>query len=320
MPYLPVFVLLFLPFTLFDFTSSYIIWLSLQLGMFLFYLRHFPKAFGERASTFRILQWGICIPLIANLYLGQINAFLVVLFGEFVLALSRGKKRVSGLWLSTLLIKPHTLILLIPGLLVSQNWSLLAGFAIGSGVIIGASHLLAGFQGLASMLRLTYQFAGPLIQTASGMMNWRALALNLEAIIPPWTAWLIAGVGAIVIFGVVLRRGRHWRFRSSTQLVLLAVVTGFGTFIVSWHSHFYMLILLVPLLLYLDTRKVLTPNQLTAWLLGPPVIYISVHLLNPDLKHNLFGMGMLALNIWMLFSILKRPWDPISVGDYSGKN
>ena len=38
MPYLPLYVILFLPFTLVEFTASYFIWLSLQLGIFLYYL------------------------------------------------------------------------------------------------------------------------------------------------------------------------------------------------------------------------------------------------------------------------------------------
>jgi hypothetical protein len=309
MPYLPVYVLLFIPFTLFDFTSSYIVWISLQLGMFFFYLRHFPRALGERASTFRILQWGICIPLIVNLYLGQINALLAMLLGEFVIALSRRKKRTSGIWLSTLLIKPHVLILLVPGLLVSQNWTVLAGFAIGSVVILSASLVLAGVQGLASEIQLTYQFAGTLIQMPSGMMNWRSLALNLQAMIPAWIGWLIAGVGASVILVLVTRRWLNWQYKSPTQLVLHLVVTFFGTLIISWHSHFYMLMLAVPLLLYLDTRKVLLPYQLSAWLLGPPVTYAAAHLVSSSYERNLFGMGMLALNLLMLFSTLKRSWD-----------
>jgi len=306
MPYFPVYVLLFWPFTLLDFTSSYILWLSLQLGMFLLYLWRFSKALGESAGLFRILQWGFCIPLVVNLYLGQINALLVILLGEFIIALSRGKKQTSGLWLSTLLVKPHMLILLVPGLLVSQNWSVLAGFMIGSVVIVGTSFLLAGVKGLASMLQLTFQFAGPLIQMPSGMMNWRALALNLGKVIPDWIGWLLAGVGAVVIFVLVMRRWRNPPFRSPTQLVWLVTITIFGTFILSWHAHFYMLMLVVPMLVYLDIMRVLTPSQLGAWMLGPPIIYAVAHLVCPALERNLFGMGMLALNVWMLLSGLKQ--------------
>ncbi len=315
MPYLPVYVLLFLPFILFDFTHSYIIWTVLQLGIFLVYLWRFAKAFGERPTLFRILQLGVCIPLIANLYVGQINALLVMLLGEFVIAFSRGKKETSGVWLSTLLMKPHTLILLIPGLLVSQNWTVLVGFVLGSVVILSASLFLIGFQGIASMIQLTYQFAGPLIQNPSGMMNLRALALNLAGVIPSWIGWMIAGVGTSVILILVLHRWLHWRYRLPTQQVLIITASAFGTFMISWHSHFYMLMLVVPLLIYLDTRNVLTPYQLGIWLLGPPLIYVFAHLVNPALERNIFGMGMLVLNIFMFLSTLKQSWESSDIRD-----
>jgi hypothetical protein len=313
MPYLPPFVIFFLPLTFLDFTTSYFIWVSLHLALFLFYLHRFSKALGARVNFYRILQWGISIPLIANLNLGQINVFLVILFGEFVLTLSRGKKLSSGFWLSTLLMKPHTVILLLPALMLSQSWQVLMGFTVGSAVVISISLLLVGFQGLASIGFLAYQFAGSLIQTAPGMMNWRALALNLEQVIPAWFAWLIFAVGTVVVFLLVMRRWSHWQHTSITQLVLLIVATGIGTFVVSWHSHFYMLILLVPLLVFLDTKHILPPNWLTAWLIGPPVIYLVAHLLNPEIERNLFGLGMLALNIFTLYVILKLLPLPILV-------
>lgn len=306
MPYLPVFVVFLLPFVLIDFTASYYIWLMLQLVVFFFYLVRFTKALGVNVSVFRVLQWGVCIPLISNLYLGQINAFLVVLLGEFLLAFSQGKEHRSGLWLSTLLIKPHVLILLIPGFILSQNWPLLLGFALGSMVVVAVSVGLAGFQGLAAMLNITFRFAGSFIQTAPGMMNFRALALNLETFIPAWISWLIAVLGMIAIFVLVLRLWLHPRINTPSEKILLIAATVLGTFVISWHSHFYMLILLSPLLLYLDLEGLLAPKLRAAWLLAPPLIYLSAHWVAPTLERPLFGLGMLALNITLLLGILRQ--------------
>jgi len=306
MPYLPFYVVFFLPFTLIEFSTSYLVWVILQMSVFLVYLVCFTRAFKSRTSIFRILQWGICIPLVANLYLGQINAFLVVFFCEFVLLAARRKNRIGGLLLSAILLKPHLLILLIPGLVLSQNWQVLLGFVAGSAAILGSSFLLAGSQGLTAMLQLTYQFAGSLITTAHGMMNWRALALNLVPYIPATAAWLISTLGMIGIAWLVLRCWLRSHPNSSEEWVRLLFLTLTGTFIVSWHSHFYMLILLVPFLVYLDARQALTPQWLAAWLLGPALLYLASHLLNPVYDRSLFGLGMLALNILMFFHAL--PW------------
>jgi hypothetical protein len=117
----------------------------------------------------------------------------------------------------------------------------------------------------------------------------------------------------MVIFGAVLRVWLRWKPSSSEQRVRLVAVTILGTFIVSWHSHFYMQMLVVPLLLYLDVHGTLAPGTRAAWLFGPPAIYAAVHLISPALESRLFGTGMLVLNTWMLLRIgrnLKPSEDP----------
>lgn len=306
MPYLPVFVVLFLPFAWVDFTASYFIWLSLQTGLFFLTLIRFSRAMGVNMSAFRLLQWGICLPLISNLYLGQINALLVWLFAEFVLAFVQNKSNRSGLWLSALLIKPHMLVLLLPGFVLRRNWSLLLGFLKGSAIILFVSIILAGFQGLAAMVDIAFQFAGSLIQTATGMMNFRSLALNLETIIPAWISWLVAFLGVILVLGLVIPIWLPQRIKASSEKILLIVITLLGTFIISWHSHFYMQMMLVPLFLYLDINGLLSQKVRFAWLCAPPIIYIGAHLLDPTLERNIFGVGMLTLNIYLFFVFILR--------------
>lgn len=306
MPYLPVFVVLFLPFAWIDFTASYFIWLSLQTGLFFLTLLRFTKALRVNMNVFPLLQWGICLPLISNLYLGQINALLVWLFAEFVLAFIHNKTNRGGLWLSALLIKPHMLVLLIPGFVLRRNWPLLFGFLEGSAIIVLGSMILAGFQGLAAMLDTAFQFTGSLIQTATGMMNFRSLALNLEMIIPAWISWLVAALGVILILGLVMRSWLHQQVTASSEKILLIAITLVGTFVISWHSHFYMQMLLVPLLLYLDLKGILPQKARLAWLCAPPIIYIGAHFLGPAFERNIFGVGMLSLNIYLFFIFIQQ--------------
>jgi hypothetical protein len=300
MPYQPVFVLLFLPMTAFGFTSGYVLWVALNLGVIYIYLLRFSKALSVSLTTFRLLQWLVCLPMITNLYLGQMNVFLMVCLAEFTLALIKGQQLRSGMWLGGLLIKPHTLVLLMPGLLLSRRWGVVRGFLSGSLVIVGGSIAISGLDGVRSSLELAVSFAGPLIQTASTMMNWRALALNLSGFIPDWIAWMMALAGmalvAVLVLYLWLRRSRQ----PEVGVVLLVLATYAGTLTVAWHSHFYLLVPLIPLLVFLDGRKILSLNVRLAWLFGPPLWYMLVYVLDPSSARNWFGLGMLALSLYLL--------------------
>lgn len=320
MPYLPVFVVFLLPFTLLDFTTSFYCWIGLQLVIFTFSLYYASKTSGQKVDTTRLLQWGFCIPLISNLYLGQINAFLALLLVAFLLAFSQEKDFLSGIWLSAFLIKPHLLILLLPGLLWRRRWSLLAGFGCGSLVILLGSIALAGFQALSAILGLTYQFAGPLIQTAHGMMNFRAFALNMSTILPAWVAWTLAGLGALLTLALAARAWILTDISSPDRKIRLGVITLVATFLLSWHSHFYMLMLLPPMLLYLDIKGLLPSQIRFAWTLGPPLVYLSVYWLNPTLERSLFGFSMLMLNIFVAILLWPGLAIPIDIGELPGSN
>ena len=307
MPYFPPFVFFFIPFTFIDFTASFIVWISLQLGGFILYLHRFSKALGIKTNGFRLIQWGFGLPLISNLYVGQINALLVVFLGEFLLSLVRGNKRSSGLWLSLLLIKPHTLVLLLPGLLLSQNWQVLFGFSLGAGIILGSSLLLTGLEGMTSIYTITTQFAGSLIQTAAGMMNFRALGLNLAKVFAPWIGWSHSRGWHDIdrLAGASPMAERPGGELHKTNFIALAA-TSLGTLIVTWHSHFYMQMLLIPMLYALDQMQILPQKTVALWLLGPSLIYIAAHLIIPEFERNIFGLSMLGLNIYTLVGILKQ--------------
>jgi hypothetical protein len=315
MPYLPLFVILFLPFTYLEFTASYLLWTGLQFGLFAFTLHRLSHwSLGARSRIFPILLWGIGLPLIANLYLGQINALLVFLFSQFALTFYQARHFGSGIWLSTMLIKPHTLILLLPGLFLGRKWGILLGFCLGAATILFSSLLLAGFSGLAAMGHLTFQFAGTLILNPAGMMNWRALGLSLGVLLPSWVGWSLAGILALGVAYLVLRQWQNRPLQKGGVIGILAV-TLLGTFIVSWHSHFYMHILLPPLLLVMDNKGLLPSDLRHSWLLGPPIFYLVVHLVAPALEGSLFGFSMLALSVFMLLRLLPLKGKPVGLLD-----
>ena len=305
MPYLPVFVLPFLPLTALDFSFSYLLFSLLNLAVLAAYLLRFCRALGLRPGLLALLEWLLCLPLLSNLSLGQVNVYLAVCLGEFILAAWRGQRLRSGLWLAAMLVKPYVLFLLLAGLLVSRGWRALAGFGAGLLAVVGSSLLLAGVEGVAASLALAGRFAGPLIQTGPAMMNWRALALNLQTLLPAWSAWAIAGLGMAVCAIAALRLWAPGP-PPDRDIILLRVLAALAaTFAISWHAHFYLHLLLLPLLLALDAA--VQPDQprlpigfLAAWAVGLPALYLAVALAGPEPARRLLGLGYLGLNLGLL--------------------
>lgn len=300
MPYLPVSMLVFLPFTFLEFTAAYYLWVILSLAALVIYLVRFTRALGENAAIIRILQWALCVPLFSNLFLGQINVLLVIFLGEFVLACEKGRYRAGGFWLGGMLLKPHLLILLLPGLVIRKNWGALLGFTLSGLVILLTSVFLAGWNGVWGSLGLAAQFSGPLIQTGPAMMNFRALAHNLEQILPELPAWTAAMCGIVLAAGFTLYLWSVRQEDSGVRWLILIIATLTATFAITWHSHFYLLTLLIPLLLALDLKGAIPPTWRWAWMIGPPIYFGMLLLAAPGWARNGFGLGMLAINLLIL--------------------
>jgi len=300
MPYLPVFVLFFLPLPLLEFTSSFYAWMALNLVVLVAYLWFFSKSLTKEVNGARLLQWVVCLPVLSNLALGQMNVFLVICLGQFLLAFLKDQPLRSGAWLGGMLLKPHTLILLLPGLVLSRNWRTLLGFVTSGILLLGLSLLMGGIGGLLASIQLALQFAGPLIQTGASMMNWRALALNLQGVFPTGLAWTLAICGmiatALCVFYFWLRKSAP----TKTGLVYLILITYLGTCVLTWHSHFYLLMPLIPIFIYLDHRGVLPVSIRAAWIFTPPLLYITVYLVNPSLARNWFGLELLVFDLALL--------------------
>ena len=303
-PYLPIFKLLFLPLPELGFTNAFAAWSLLGLLVLLLYLARFSLALSVRVEALRLAEWVVCFPVLANLFLGQINILLVVALGEFFLASRRGRPFVAGLWLAGLLIKPHVLILLLPGLLLARRWKTLLGFGLGGFTILSASLLLVGTSGLQADIAIVRSFAGPTIASLPEMMNARGLAFHLGRVLPSWTAWALAAALMIATALVVLSRWRRTPRPDRSLWLMLATLA--GTCVVAWHANLYLWMALVPFLLALDSRGDLPLAYLVIWAFGPAVVFIPVYLLNPALAQPALAMSMLAANIAVVVDAGRR--------------
>jgi hypothetical protein len=307
-PYLPVFVPLFLPLSWLDMTASYLLWDLVNLAVLVVYLHRFSIAITGRVNYFKLFQWMICFPVLANLALGQVNVLLVVFLGEFTLAFLRGRLYFSGAWAGFLLLKPHLLILVLPGLLIARRWRTLPGIVASLIVLLAASFFLAGADGMSAWWNVIRSFSEPSFISLPNMMNSRALAFNLARFIPGWAAWLavIALMVAIILSVLYL-----WaRSQLPWQFICLMLATLAGTFVLSWHANLYLWICLVPYLLVLDMEDQVPVALLGTWIYGPPAIYFLVYMFSPGLAHPALGIVMLGFNLFLLGFSARHRFSP----------
>jgi hypothetical protein len=226
-----------------------------------------------------------------NLFFSGMNVWLLIASGESLMALRKGKKLQAGLWLAGLLLKPQTLILFIPGLLLTGRTRVMAGFLIGSTLVGSLSLLLAGPSAVLGPLQVISQW--PSLYAESGM-NWRALGLNwTDAISNAETvSWLIVVTGSIVTTVAALWL---WLYRPRQELgSLLYLGTYAATCAVAWSSNIYMALpLLAPgVLLWSEDR--LPATLACFWLLFPTAVFLTLAFVrHPGVAHNVAGISML---------------------------
>ncbi len=324
--YLPAFVLLFLPLALLPPVPGFVLWTALNLAALGLYLWRFGRAVGLRdGGTFLVLAV-LSAPVFANWFFGQVSLLMLVCLGEVLLAGQRGREYRAGLWLAGLLLKPQILLLILPGLLVGRRFKVLAGFALAGVLVLGLSLLLVGPDGLLRFGQLLLAAAGvtttagPTVSAAVAtthpevMMNWRALATNLAALLPAPLAWgpAIAGMALTALAGLSL-----W-LRPAAVPSLRFDTAMLGTYAasaaVTWHAHTNLAAPLIVLLLLLHVRGTLSRAALQTWFFVPALLFAVAFFTLPAIAYNLTGLSLLALNVclvgWATWALWRRQPDP----------
>jgi len=204
----------------------------------------------------------------------------------------------SGVWAGFLLLKPHLLILLLPGLLITRSWRVLLGFIATLVFLLVGSLLLAGVDGMFAWLGVIRSFSEASFHSLPNMMNGRGLAFNLARVFTTWAAWLIAIPLMMMVAVFTLRLWKHRRLPEKFLWLMLATLA--GTFIVSWHSDLYLWICLIPFLYSLDIQGEVPTPFLGVWVFGPPVIFLLVYLVRLELAQPALAMAMLGFNLFLL--------------------
>lgn len=315
-PYLPIFIAPLLPFGLLDPMTGFVLWSVINGLFYLAYVWRLMRASRTRFDAFLGLGVFLSLPLMFNLFFGQIDIILFVALGEALIALGRDKEAAAGAWLAGLLLKPQLLVLILPGLLIQKKWRALAGFGAVALLLGAASVVLASVDGMLAWTRLVLNFAAPqgvATNFTESMMSWRALALNWNSVAPFQIGWGIAalGIGITTLAGLSL-----WFYaRASEKYLWVWLGTLAATFAVAWHSHAHTAVLLfAPMILGWQEFRSL--RVLRWWLVLPAAAFLGVvwlytplilafdsaaTLVGPAFAHIVVGAILLVLNLIILY-------------------
>ena len=326
-PYLSVFALPFSLFARIKLEYSYILWAAINYICLLFYLRFFVREItGKNIDLNVMLAFAVSIPVFFNLSYGQLNVWLGIFAGEFYRLWVKGRQFKGGLWLSGLLLKPQTLILIVPYLLIKREFKALAGFALGTSLIGGISALLMGKQGMLEMATLLAgSSSGKLASSPLRMMNWRMFALHFDNFLGTNLAMPIIIVGSLItllFFWYILQKVPGNSTQRSLFSIFAVLVT---TMLVTWHAHTSQIITALPFFAALVTEGRISKKTLNIWFLLPAVanIMILAFLIVPSFTKQppflpnipkfINGFVFFGLNYYLLANGAKnKPMDPIS--------
>jgi hypothetical protein len=321
-PYLSFFNLPFQLFAKINMETSYWIWIIINLVIFIGYLYFFTKkTLPENATKISNLNIVVIMiltfPVLQNLAYGQVAILLSICAGEFLRNALNKKPILSGLWLGGMLLKPQTLILIIPVLFLLRNWKTLLGFLYSSAVIFVTSFLLSGKTGMFSLFKTWSGFrASNSILSPGSMINWRMVGENLNSLFNTSLGWVITILGMILMIMAVYFLVKLKSSYGSPLWTITIMGVFSASLTVFWHTHYLTALILVPFLIYASINKLIAEKVTYLWVILTPMVWIGFGLIGVVtqslLKVNILGyQGMvigfsgLILNLIIILSSLK---------------
>mgnify|MGYP000502579089 CR=1 FL=1 len=273
--YLPVFVLPFQILARLPLKWSFWTWSLLCLGVFSLYIRFFSRSTALGSWSGHLLAMMLLsYPAALNLIDGQVSFFLAICIGEFLRHQMAGRPFWAGAWLGGLLLKPQTLILILPAMVIQRKWKALLGFVAVASLLLALSVGLAGVQGISRLVNLWIGCStgtGWLGNNPKYMTNWRMVGIHLSHWIPPTPAWIFAYMSMVVMLGCSLLLWRRPRPPDHPSFAVAVLGTLAATAAISWHTHVHMLVMLIPPLAYLYARGELPERMLSVWTFALPL-------------------------------------------------
>jgi Glycosyltransferase family 87 len=305
MPYLPAFVLLLEPLLLFSPMVGFVVLSAASLIGGGLYLRRFRARIGIVSPWPGTAALLLSLPMLLTVMVGQVNVLLLVSLGEGLLAFRAGRRLKAGFFLGGLLLKPQTLILFLPILFLSGEWTTLAGFGLAALGVLGLSLALAGPSGLGAMIQLLLAYPRGMPTTfPESMVNWRALGIQTSGVLGSTVATILVGIGSVATLALLYRLFHRLRRKGPEGAASATAGTYAGTCSITWHSHVHMALPLMPLVPYLSDQGILPVRACAAYLLAPTIGFSLIGItVGSGAAHNFAGLSTLVLHLWLLESL-----------------
>lgn len=311
LPYLrlPFEALLFLPLTFLSYSTAYLFWLLLNLGVViavvLFLWRHL-RPLQEFPVWLPILLALGFTPVFLTLLQGQDTILLLLFYSLACVALREGDDFRAGCWLGLGLIKPHLVLPFVAIALLRGKYKVAGGFGLVAIVLLGVSLGVAGSGFLhypGYLWELEQHTERGLVQPGDNP-NLRGLVEGFGSGLAP--SVVLVGLIAILSAGLMVwvsMRGRDKNNGASEGRIadLIFCQAVIVSLLVSYHAFAYDLsLLLVPI--FLLTRHWLERGVGPArWVLFGPVALLLCGPLFPLLwlQWHVLSLVAIVLLVWV---------------------
>ena len=256
LPYIhaPFEALVFQPFALLPYDLAYLAWLitgmaAYMAGLWILTWRFGPQNGTDRTTVFLLAQ--SFTPYMMESWLGG-NVTVIPFVGlALALALEDADHPVlGGCALALCLNKPSLLVLILPMLLLSRRFKVLAGFVAGAGALVIASSVMLGARAWTDFVEAMLRWA-QMTSTQPGLFrDWKYVDINaFSRVLPGGRSWLALSITVGVVCVALFALLRMWLVlprapRDARSLAWAAAIT--WTLVLNAYVPIYDCTLLVP--------------------------------------------------------------------------
>ncbi len=311
-PYPPIFLALFVPFTLPPAPVGFLLWSLFNLLLAIPVARGLASFFPVEQRRLIAAVLLLCYPLMMAFFVGQMVIILLFGFWKGYQALERGDDLRAGAWFGLLLMKPQYAAVLFLVLFFKRRWpAIVGGTATGIG-LVGSSLLVGGLSGCIAYVRMLLvdypNYSGGLAISPQGMISWRGLVLNLEPDVGKMTGLILTGVLSVVSLVML---ALIWRGEWNTRIPRFhnqMLATMLVTLLVAYHSQVHgAVLLMVPgaLIAASEAGSSFIKRVMMVSLVAPPFVATISGIIQGQ---TMISLLYLPLMIVALAALFKDDW------------
>jgi hypothetical protein len=299
LPNLSIFILPMLLLTFINPIPGFLLWTIINILGSLVYIWQFLKRIDYSPSNKWLLSVIISLPFLLNILFGQNNLILLIALGESLIQIRKENDLNAGLFLGFMVLKPQTLLLIVPALLISRKYKIFLGTLYTSCGLILLSILLSGKQAILGPYQVITSW--PTILADSGV-NLLTLSQNISKFSPGYLPIIITALSvfATIYFVVKYFSFQHWKFQSA-HIEVDFLILYIATCLISPHANIHMLLPQVILLLAALHYGYLTNRELLLWGALPLSFFLFTSIDSIAIAHNIAGILQILVNIYLLY-------------------